>query len=303
MFTRSATTARAIGRDTTTVQTRGQLLRIGITPSGISAQLKARRWQRVGTAIVLHNGELTHEERWDAGVINCGPRAVLASFSAAERLGLKGWERDAIHVLAPAGVPRPHVPGLPIVLHRSGGIAPGAVFASRRIQRIAPALALAAASFASPRPGCGILAAGVQQRLTGADELRAVLQTATRIRHRRLLLAAVGDIEMGAQALSEIDFVRVCRKFRLPAPALQAVRVERSGRRRYLDAEWIRRDGKRVAVEVDGALHLSARRWWDDQLRQNEVVLSGTVMLRYPSAIIRTNEELVANQLRRALFV
>jgi very-short-patch-repair endonuclease len=81
----------------------------------------------------------------------------------------------------------------------------------------------------------------------------------------------------------------------------QLVRRESNGRRRYLDASWRRRDGRLVVVEVDGALHLSQKRWWDDQLRQNELVLADAVVLRYPSAVVRTQPELVVAQLRRAL--
>jgi very-short-patch-repair endonuclease len=89
----------------------------------------------------------------------------------------------------------------------------------------------------------------------------------------------------------------------LPAPARQAVRVEPSGRRRYLDAEWKLADGRIVAAEVDGALHLEPQRWYDDQLRQNEIVLGGTVVLRFPSWLVRSEPIVVATQLRRALRV
>jgi hypothetical protein len=46
-----------------------------------------------------------------------------------------------------------------------------------------------------------------------------------------------------------------------------------------------------------------AKRWWDDQLRQNELVLADALVLRYPSVVIRTDELLVAEQLRRALLL
>jgi very-short-patch-repair endonuclease len=81
----------------------------------------------------------------------------------------------------------------------------------------------------------------------------------------------------------------------------QAIRVERSGRRRYVDAEWRAASGQRVVAEVDGALHLAPRRWWDDQLRQNELVLSGNLVLRFPTVIFRHEEAIVVDQLRRAL--
>jgi len=111
----------------------------------------------------------------------------------------------------------------------------------------------------------------------------------------------VHDIAGGAQALSEIDFRGLCRRNRLPRPIQQRVRQEPSGRRRYLDASWRRADGRLVVVEVDGALHLNQARWWDDQLRQNELALADALVLRFPSVIVRAEEATVVRQLRRAL--
>jgi hypothetical protein len=276
--------------------------RLGCTRSQAAARLRAGRWQRFGKALVLHNGELTREERWRVGMLNCGPRAYLASFSALESQGLKTWERDEVHVRAPAGVPRPQLREPFVVVHRTAELAPADILEIRRCQRIAPALILAASSFQNPRPACGILAAGVQQRLTTASQLRIALERAPRARHRHDLLLAVNDIAGGAEALSEIDFVRLCRRHGLPTPAQQRIRVERGGRRRYLDAEWRLPDGRIVAAEIDGAVHLAVRKWWDDQLRQNEIVLAGALVLRYPSVIVRTEEAVVAGQLRRALL-
>ncbi len=294
---RSAHLTSGIGVDACT---RRELHRLGCSPATVDAQLAAGRWRRVGRAVVLHNGELTREQRWRVGVLNCGPRAVLASFSAAELLGLRGWERDEVHVLAPAGVPKPAAIGFRVILHRTAR--PIDAARAGTCQAISSALVLAASSFTSARPACGILAAGVQQRLTSAAALLQAIAAAPRTRHRRVLRAAVGDIAMGAHALSEIDFVRLCRRNGLPPPHQQAVRVEPDGRRRYLDAEWTSRRGRRVVVEVDGALHLVPRRWYDDQLRQNEVVLGGSLMLRFPTVVLRTDERLVVAQLRRAIF-
>jgi very-short-patch-repair endonuclease len=57
-----------------------------------------------------------------------------------------------------------------------------------------------------------------------------------------------------------------------------------------------------VAAEVDGALHLTPRRWWADPARQNELSISGALVLRFPSAVVRTEPGLVTDQLRRALW-
>jgi len=282
------------------VATSVDLVREGWSDDEVRAQLAARRWQRHGRAVVLHGGSPTPAERRRVVLLNCGERALLTAFTAAEVHGLRGWARPTVHVLVPAGA-RVREVGEPVRLHYTGGWAQVEAIPGRRLHRCAPALVLAASTFAHPRPACGILAAAVQQRLVTTDQLRAALERATRTRHRRQLGAALDDIGQGAQAMSEIDFGRLCRHAGMPEPTRQAVRVGPGGRRRYLDAEWIRRDGRRVVVEVDGALHLSPRRWWDDQLRQNELVIADDIVLRFPSVVVRTAPDEVVGQLRRVL--
>jgi hypothetical protein len=277
------------------------LRRSGWSEDAVRAQLAAGRWQRCGRAVVLHGGPLTPEDRREIALVNCGDRAVLTAFTAAELHGLRGWERPTIHVLLPAGT-RVRDVLRPVRLHYTGDWSRVDAVPGRQLHRCAPALVVAASTFDHPRPACGILAAGVQQRLVTADQLRATLGLASRTRHRQLLCAAVDDIAQGSHAMSEIDFVRLCRRAGLPAPTRQAARVEPGGRRRYLDAEWIRADGRRVVVEVDGALHLAPRRWWDDQLRQNELVIADDIVLRFPSVVVRTDPDQVIGQLRRVLL-
>lgn len=98
--------------------TRTELNLLGIGPDRVAAQLAADRWRAFGLAIVLHNGRLTREQSEHVVLINCGPRAVLTSFTAATRCGLRNWDRSQIHVLAPAGTTRPNIRGL--ILHRTG---------------------------------------------------------------------------------------------------------------------------------------------------------------------------------------
>ena len=111
----------------------------------------------------------------------------------------------------------------------------------------------------------------------------------------------MADIAGGAHALSEIDFAALCRSARLPEPNRQVVRVESSGRRRYLDAEWELEDGRLLVVEVDGSIHLLPQQWFDDQFRQNVVTLSGAIVLRFPSMVVRTQPDLVVAQIRQAM--
>lgn len=282
-----------------TVTTRAILIASGFTYAQIDAHLSAYRWRAWGGAIVLHNGPLHREEMLAVALINCGPRSALTGFTLAADVGLAGWDREEVHVLVPGGARIQRIPGIRLRVHWTSDWSKELVTDGRHA--LAPALVRAAATFSRPRPAIGLLAAAVQQRLATVTGLRQALHTAPRTRHRHALLTALDDIEQGAQALSEIDFARLCRRYGLPEPKRQAVRREPSGRRRYLDAEWRTRSGRRLAVEVDGALHVAVRRWWSDQLRQNEIAISDRTVLRFPSAVVRHEEALVIDQLTRAL--
>lgn len=102
----------------------------------------------------------------------------------------------------------------------------------------------------------------------------------------------------GAEALSEIDLLRLCRRYGLPVPDLQQRRTDQSGRTRYLDAYWRR---WRLHVEVDGAHHMYAAHWEADLRRQNDVWIAGDRILRFTSYQARHRPAEVADQIGRAL--
>ena len=289
--------------DARLVTTVGRLQKQGWSEAAIRAQLDAGRWQRLGYAIVRHNGPLSRRQIWTVGRLHGGPQALLTGFTAAEACGLIRWERDVVHLLVPAGTRLRSRSPVPVRLHHAREFDRAMAGAAAAVHRLPEALLRAAATFPHPRPACGLLAAAVQQRLLVPRDLAWALQQAPRQKHRSALRSAIDDIRQGSEALSEIDFVRLCRTHGLPAPHQQTVRCDVAGRRRYLDATWRRADGRLVVVEVDGALHLVATRWWDDQLRQNELTLADAIVLRFPSVIVRTEPTVVATQLRRALLL
>ena len=296
MYTQAALRSGALDG---TVVSRQALAECGVDREAARAHYRARRWQRFGSAVVLQNGPLTAQQRWSVARINCGRRGVFTSFSSAELHGLRGWNRQPAHVLIPTGARVRRIDRCPVVTHQVEDWSTAPISAGRH--RLEDSLLIAAGSFESPRPACGLLAAAVQQKLTTAARVGGVLQSYQRLRHRGALRSALFDIEMGSQALSEIDFYRLCRRHNLPLPERQTVRCDRSGRRRYLDATWRRSDGRLVVVEIDGALHLAVRQWWEDQDRQNELSIDGALLLRFPSVVLRTDELRVVGQLRRAL--
>jgi hypothetical protein len=167
--------------------------------------------------------------------------------------------------------------------------------------RLERSLVDAAAWTQHPRSACGLLIAAVQQRLTQPSRLLAEVNAVGRVRHRRLLRRVLADVEGGAQALSEVDFGHLCRRFGLPAPVRQAIRVDNVGRRRYVDVEMRTRRGRKLVVEIDGAVHLIVGNYWSDMARANELVIAGQPILRFPTVALYLNETLVADQLRRAV--
>lgn len=281
--------------------TTARLLRAdGVTRRQLATELSACRWQRAGLAIVLHNGPLSPAQQRRVARVHAGPCSVLTAFTAAEVLGVHGWERTEIDVLAPAGTRRRAGCPVPFRLHRYGS-RPVRTVPGGGVEILPDALLRAAATFASARPASGLLAAAVQQRRVGCDAIIESLRRSPRSRHHAALLAAVADIAGGSEALSEIDFVRLCRRHGLPEPLRQEVRLDSAGRRRYLDATWRRADGRLVVAEVDGGLHLIATNWWKDQLRQNELALADAIVLRFPTVVVRTDDVRIARQLRCAL--
>jgi hypothetical protein len=58
-----------------------------------------------------------------------------------------------------------------------------------------------------------------------------------------------------------------------------------------------------LGAEIDGAYHVDVEQWTDDQLRQNEILLGGVPILRYPAIVVRDAPAVVAAQLAHALGV
>ena len=300
----SASALAEIAQQQHDVATRGQLADAGLTDGQVDAQLDAQRWRALGpTVIALHNGPLDVAQRWSAAVLACEAPSALAARTAAQAAGLSGWETEAIHIVVPRGAKvNTLVPEVPLRVHESRRFSPGDLHPTRTPPQVTIERALVDAAVWSrrPRTACGILAAGVQQRLTTAPRLREELENAGRVRDRKLLLAVLGDIEGGAQAVSEMDFLRFCRRHGFPRPALQ-VRADTNGKRRYLDATFTRPDGRLIGVEIDGAAHLVVATYWHDMQRLNDLVIGGRRVLRFPSAAVHADDPAAVTQLRSAL--
>jgi Protein of unknown function (DUF559) len=166
--------------------------------------------------------------------------------------------------------------------------------------RIARSLVDAAAWMPADRGAMAVPAAGVQQRLVRVEALRAAVESRPRLRRRRLITAALGDIEGGAEALSELDVQRlVIRPFNLPPPDCQVARRDNRGRRRWLDITW---EDWKVVVEVDGAQHEEPLQRWDDMDRDIDLqVNGGYIVLRIPAWVVHRSPGPIARCIADAL--
>ena len=256
--------------------------------------------------VATGNGRLTGDQHLWVAVLAAGTGAVLAGATAATESGVRGLRREPIHVLVPAErhAPRRRLGGLPIdmpsvLVHRSA-VLPASHLQLGRPWRTSTARSLvdAAAWARTDDEARTALAVGCQQRRVTVAELREVVDALPRARRRALIVETLHDIAGGAQALSEIDFVRLCRRAGLPPPDQQCKRRDATGRWRYLDAYW---RAFRLHVEVDGAHHMDVRHWAADMRRQNDVWIAGDRILRFPAWLVRSRPDEVAAQLRAAL--
>jgi hypothetical protein len=282
------------------VLTREQLKALGVRYWHIRDQVRSRRWRLVGKrCVVLHRGEIGADARHWIAVLELGQGAALCAETAMERAGMTGFEVAETHVVVRRGSRIRHFPWL--VVHESRRFDPDRDVhptARPRRVRLERGVIDAAVWSRTPRRACAIVSAAVQQRLTLASRLVEVLDGAGRVKFNRLLRSTLVDVGGGSHALSELDLAAACREANLPLPRRQVVRTDSQGRRRYLDAEIQLPDGTLLVLEADGAGHLDALNWWTDQMRQNDVVIDGAVVLRFPTVALRLDRPRVVQQLR-----
>ena len=205
-------------------------------------KIASGRWQKPSRGVVVaQSGPLTERQALRVALLRAGPRSALAGLTAARLDGFKGFDDKApfadrpIHLLVPYGYKRRTPPlGLNIVTHYSQMLTNADVHPTRqpRRPRIARSLVDAAAWMPTDRGAAAILAAGVQQGLARAADLRLAADRIETRRRRKLIIEVLGDIAGGSQAISELDFLRlVVRPFGLPEPSRQVPRRDRHNRR------------------------------------------------------------------------
>jgi len=285
------------------VATREELFAGGTSVGELRAQIDGGRWRSLNERVVcLHNGPLTEAQRRWAVFLSASEPAAMCGRTAMAMWGVVGHVDTAVHIVVPRGAKVLPVHGVEAAVHESRRFRQSDIVYGRspQLTSLARATVDAAAWTTWPREAARVLVAPVQQRLELPANLLRVLDGAGRVRHRRMLMSLCRDLVGGAQALSEVEFLAFCRRHRLPRPNLQ-IRLDAAGRRRYLDAAFRGADGRLVRVEIDGGVHLSLTTRWLDTAKDNDAVLAGHVVLRFPSVALYLDDPRAVSQLRRAL--
>jgi hypothetical protein len=289
-----AVRAGAIAEVHSGVAHRRDLREAGVTRGDVRSEVSAGRWETAGRhTVVIGTGPPRGRALLWQAVWETGAGAVLDGVSALQAAGLLGFVADHIDVAIRANNRSHTVSG--VRRHRRRELGP-----VRRagLPRARPEQAtVRAAEWArTDRTAVLIVCLAVQQRLVSPPRLLEAWAEVGRSRRRLLLDAVIRDICDGAHSLGELDFAGLCRQRGLPEPTRQAVHTLASGRV-YLDVEW---EEIGLVVEVDGGHHAAALASLDDALRQNEVVLAESTVLRIPVVGLRLRPDDFLDQVVRA---
>lgn len=276
---------------------RRQLRELGVTESELRHHVAMERWAHRSSGVVsTTTGPLSLDQRLWLGVLHAGPTSMVGGLTAAERRGLKRWQRDEVTILVSNPMSYDPLPGFrffrtrrPFTLLVGSGELP--------VCKIAPAVLLFASEEPNLRTALGAVTATVQQRLTTPDKLLEWITLLAPLRRAGHFRDLLGDVADGAQSLAEVDFRKACRTYGLREPTSQRVRLDRLGRKRYTDNEWKLDDGREVVLEIDGAFHDDVLQATEDRARNRRLSSPLRTVVQCTAWEVRHEPELLIDDL------
>jgi very-short-patch-repair endonuclease len=237
-----------------------------------------------------------HAVRWVA-VLEAGPRAYLDGDTALIEAGLKGFDAASVRVSVPRGAKVWRVRGVDI--RQTRRFDPTDVSRAPGIPRSREAVAAVRAALwaRTEKEAALALTMAVQQNIASAEDIGREMLRVRRDKRRAFIHGILLDLLDGAQALSEIDVARECRRRGLPQPTRQVVRKGRRGRY-YLDVYW---EQWGLVVEIDGIHHSWVKNIVGDAVRHNDIALSRDLVLRVPVLGLRLEPETFFGQIEQGL--
>ncbi|MCA1824293.1 MAG: endonuclease domain-containing protein [Frankia sp.] len=271
------------------------LKRLGFSRQFASSQVRARRWQRVYRGVwCAYTGPLSFESRCQAALYRVGPGAALDGATSAQIFGLRGHEDANIHVVVAHS--RAVGSTADIVVRRSRTLGSSSTQIRRGLTVVRLERALLAWALGSGAAASSAVVDAVQQGLTTAERLRGCF-LGLRI-GSSWLVSLLDDIEGGSRSELERRFLQIVREAGLATPSRQHP-LQLHGRRMWLDLAY---PALRIAIEIDGrAYHLMSEDWADDLDRQNLIALDGWLILRFTARAIRSQPDVVAASVARAI--
>jgi very-short-patch-repair endonuclease len=246
-----------------------QLAEAGIDKQAVTRRTRAGKLHRVhrGVYAVGHRA-LSREGRWMAAVLACGAEAVLSHLSAAALWDLLTPGTGSVQVTVAGLGGRPRRPG--IRLHRSRTLMPEHTTRHRGIPVTTPGRTIADL-----------------RRSIAAPQLRRAIRQAS------VLGLDVGTDVEAEPTRSELEhrFLRLCRRHRLPPPAVNA---EVGGF--TVDFLW---QDRLLIVETDGyRYHRGRVAFEEDRVRDVELRLFGYEVVRFTYRQVTEDPAGVAATLR-----
>lgn len=247
-----------------------QLIAVGIESRAVYRRVRAGRLHRIhrGVYAVGHR-HLSWEGIWSAAVLACGDGAVLSHRSAAELWTLLPHRQGSPDITIPGSAGRRSRRG--IRLHRSRLLTPAVTSRRNGIPVTNPARTLADLP-----------------RVATPEEVRRA------IRQAEVLGFAIGGDSDGTRSELERLFLRLCRRHRIPPPAVN-VRIGPF----LVDFLW--RD-RRLIVETDDYRYHRGRSAFEaDRARDLDLKLRGYNVVRFTHRQVVDEAAGVARTLRALL--
>lgn len=269
-----------------------QIALLGYSEHAVRRLIRTDSWRRIAHGVYATGDPDWTGQLW-AGVLLGGPEARIGGEAAGHLYGIAP-QPDQIVVMVPDSSPVCSRPPWVFRRERPGVRSPRSPGEPPRLTL--PDTALDLCDAATAAEVVGILTRAVGTRKASARQLRTALQSRTRIRHRELLTALLGEIDAGAQSWLEIRYLHdVERAHGLPRGLRQNPSHDHRSWRDILYNPY------RLVVELDGRLGHEGEGRFRDMRRDNVATLAGEATLRYGYYDVTSSPCVVAFQVAAAL--
>jgi hypothetical protein len=226
---------------------------------------------------LTHSGSPDLMARAWAALLHAGPRAVLSHRTAGYLQGLVDDPPLVIEVVGPDS----HR----ITLRPSVRLRRSTMVEARRHPARTPPQTRVEDTVLDLVEGCatqddvvGWLTRATGRRLTTATRLRAAASMRPRLRHRKVVEAALTEVRDGVASPLERRYRRDVEMAHGLPKGVVNLAVRLSGRRRYRDVMY---EAFQVSVELDGLASHRPEQLVDDHRRDNASLVDGILVLRY----------------------